>query len=264
MPKYDLVLDRRKTLTNQATNLLSFTGIINTILIAVIVALVTNKDMQTLLVYSKGYSWFLISGSVGFIAYISTIIFSLVAFYEYKWHPSHQINSKDLIEKIFRDPKKYGSDDEVLIDMKGLHQATSDNDKINSRKYMFLKFATISLVIGIIATIAVGAIILTTSSRSANLVVVTHVNNSIPDSKKYEASDFIMRVNGNNPSFTDFPGSASGVKVSLGAGSYAIIESKPESSNYSSNYSEDCTGIIRNDETKTCVVSNFRQNTSPQ
>ncbi len=62
--------------------------------------------------------------------------------------------------------------------------------------------ATISLMIGIIAIIAVGAIILTTNNISANLVVA---NNPISDSKKYGASDFIIRINGKNPSLTEFP-----------------------------------------------------------
>ena len=70
-------------------------------------------------------------------------------------------------------------------------------------------------MIGIIASIAVGAIISTTNNRWANLVVAVQVDNPISDSKKDGASDFIICINGNNPSSTEFLTSVSAVKVSL-------------------------------------------------
>jgi hypothetical protein len=68
-----------------------------------------------------------------------------------------------------------------------------------------------------------------------------------------------MHTNGNNPSLTDFPGSELGIDVKLAAGSYAIIESKPESSRYSVVYSPDCVGTIGNDETRKCIVTNIQK-----
>ena len=46
---YELLVERRKSITGQVQNLMGFTGIIQTILIALIVGLVTNKDFQSLL-----------------------------------------------------------------------------------------------------------------------------------------------------------------------------------------------------------------------
>jgi hypothetical protein len=48
--QHDLTAERRKTLTSQATNLMGFAGIVDTILIALIVALATNKDVRPVLV----------------------------------------------------------------------------------------------------------------------------------------------------------------------------------------------------------------------
>lgn len=47
--EYDLTLDRRKTLTSQATSLISFAGIIETVLVALLITLATNKDARSLL-----------------------------------------------------------------------------------------------------------------------------------------------------------------------------------------------------------------------
>jgi hypothetical protein len=59
-------------------------------------------------------------------------------------------------------------------------------------------------------------------TRIATLVVTKHVDNSISGgSANVRANDFIMHVNGNNPSPTDFPGSESGTNVAIGQGHYA-------------------------------------------
>lgn len=100
--------------------------------------------------------------------------------------------------------------------------------------------------------------------RTATLVVKkVVVNNFGPP--PVTAADFTIHVNGNNPSPTDFPGSADGVTVFLAPGPYAVTE---EFSNHSpiSNYgpyahtfSQDCVGSISNGESKECIVTNTRQ-----
>jgi hypothetical protein len=100
--------------------------------------------------------------------------------------------------------------------------------------------------------------------RTATLVVKkVVVNNFGPP--PVTAGDFTIHVNGNNPSPTDFPGSADGVTVFLAPGPYAVTE---EFSNHSpiSNYgpyfhsfSQDCVGSIGDGESKECIVTNTRQ-----
>ena len=108
------------------------------------------------------------------------------------------------------------------------------------------------------------------SERTATLIVIKNVtlqqsNNTAPisnaDRSIITANDFIMHVNGNNPSPFDFVGSESGTNISMGPGPYAVTETKPQLSVLgtsviiSSNYSKYCTGVIKDGETKTCKIS---------
>jgi hypothetical protein len=73
------------------------------------------------------------------------------------------------------------------------------------------------------------------------------------------ASDFIMHVNGNNPSPFNFPGSESGTSVSIAPGQYAVTETKPTSASslgFTATFSKDCNGEINDGDTKTCIVTN--------
>jgi hypothetical protein len=77
------------------------------------------------------------------------------------------------------------------------------------------------------------------------------------------AADFTLHVDGNNPSPADFPGSESGIDVSLAPGPYAVTETKPTipssiGHQYNSDYSSDCTGTISAGQTKTCTVTDTR------
>jgi hypothetical protein len=76
-----------------------------------------------------------------------------------------------------------------------------------------------------------------------------------------EFYDFIIHVNGNNPSPFDFPGSESGTSASIGPGPYAVTETKPSVPSlvpmlFSANYSKDCTKVLKNGENKTCTITN--------
>ena len=79
------------------------------------------------------------------------------------------------------------------------------------------------------------------------------------------ANDFIIHVNGNNPSPFDFPGSESGISVLIGPEPYAVTETKPPipslvSLLFSANYSKDCTGLLKGGENKTCTITNTIHN----
>lgn len=107
--------------------------------------------------------------------------------------------------------------------------------------------------------------------RTATLIVVKHVDNkAATDSRTSFANDFIMHVDGNNPSTNNFPGSETGTTMKLAPGEYSVTESKPENTmidaseaNYNSAYSADCVSTIEDGETKTCTVTNIRRSAPP-
>jgi hypothetical protein len=113
------------------------------------------------------------------------------------------------------------------------------------------------------------------SERNATLIVIKNVtfqqsNSSTPvsaaDRSEIIANDFIMHVNGNNPSPFDFAGSESGTNVSISQGPYAVTETKPFIPSpfqgltrelpamILANYSKDYTRIIKDAEIKTRKV----------
>lgn len=100
--------------------------------------------------------------------------------------------------------------------------------------------------------------------RTATLVVKKMVVNNIGN-PIISPADYVMHVNGNNPSPTDFPGSSAGVTVFLAPGPYAVTEdfsNHPQEPNYgvyAQSFSQDCVGSISDGESKECIVTNSRQ-----
>ena len=106
--------------------------------------------------------------------------------------------------------------------------------------------------------------------RTSTLIVIKNVtyppiNETEPTTIEvrsfFTANDFIIHVNGNNPSPFDFPGSESGTSVSIGQGPYAVTETKPSVPSllpllFSANYSKDCNGVLETEENKTCTITN--------
>jgi hypothetical protein len=155
---YDLTIDRRKTLTGQATSLMSFAGIIQTILVGLLVTLATNSAARTLLSASPYYLAVVIIAGVGFFAYILTAFFSLLAFREPKWMRIPEMPDKDplqSVEDFYSRPDSYNP----KMFARQLVQATTFHQKTNDRKYNYLVFALVSLMTGIIFT-AVGGVLL--------------------------------------------------------------------------------------------------------
>ena len=160
--EYDLTLDRRKTLTGQATSLMSFAGIIETVLVGLIIALASNKDARGLLLSSQYFDMIIVLVGIGFASYILTAIFSLLAFREPKWTKVPQLpdpNPIDSIEYFFANPSKYN----LKMFAIQLVDASTGHQKTNSRKYTYLKIALSFLMIGIIATTIGGLLMLMTS-----------------------------------------------------------------------------------------------------
>lgn len=90
------------------------------------------------------------------------------------------------------------------------------------------------------------------NTMQGTLIVTTKVNNEDGGSSK--PSDFIIKIHGNNPSISSFPGNSSGTIVKLDMGMYSITESGP--SNYNSSYSMDCSGAVMSVKTIKCEIIN--------
>ncbi|NOJ30416.1 MAG: hypothetical protein DA328_09650 [Nitrososphaeraceae archaeon] len=80
---------------------------------------------------------------------------------------------------------------------------------------------------------------------------------------QFEPQDFEFTVTGNNPSPDTFPGSSSGVVITLGAGSYDVEETDnvpsnlgPFTVNIDTTETGDCSGTISAGDSKTCTFTN--------
>jgi hypothetical protein len=69
-----------------------------------------------------------------------------------------------------------------------------------------------------------------------------------------QPSDFTIKIHGNNPSPSSFPGNSSGTIVKLDMGMYSVTESG--SSDYNSTSSMDCSGAIMSVEAVKCDITN--------
>ena len=92
----------------------------------------------------------------------------------------------------------------------------------------------------------------TNNAVQGTLVVTTKVNNEAGGSK--QPSDFTIKVHGNNPSNSSFPGNSSGTIIKLDMGMYSVTASGPPF--YNSTSSMDCSGAVMSAETIKCEISN--------
>jgi YVTN family beta-propeller protein len=95
-----------------------------------------------------------------------------------------------------------------------------------------------------------------TSQPGTLLITKQVVNDGSGDA---EPSDFTITVDGNNPTPSSFDGSSSGTSVQLFEGRYKVTESGPNSnsnSNYTAKLSKECSGNMREGESKKCTITN--------
>ena len=85
------------------------------------------------------------------------------------------------------------------------------------------------------------------------LIVTKKVINEGGGNSK-QPSDFTIKIHGNNPSPSSFPGNSSGTIVKLDMGMYSVTESG--SSDYNATSSMDCSGAIMSVETVKCDITN--------
>jgi Prealbumin-like fold domain len=90
------------------------------------------------------------------------------------------------------------------------------------------------------------------NTLQGTLVVTTKVNNEGGGSS--EPSDFTIKVHGNNPSISSFPGNSSGTVVKLDMGMYSVTASGPPF--YNSTSSMECSGAVMSSETIKCDIYN--------
>ena len=103
-------------------------------------------------------------------------------------------------------------------------------------------------------------------NETSSSPAVTGVNNKVQgtlivtkkvidegDGNSKQPSDFTIKIHGNNPSPSLFPGNSSGTIVKLDMGMYSVTESGP--SGYNSTSSMDCSGAIMSVETVKCDMT---------
>jgi hypothetical protein len=160
---YEQLVDRRKTISSQAQNITGFTGIIQTIVIGLIVALVTNNDAVSLLKDISGLEYLKLLLIIGFISYIITILLALIAFWEGRIYIVPQLGGsttlrkyQDRISVYLNDPKIYDLETAIIQYGESIDNLLEENKK--RRKILF--FSLTFLFIGIIATLGGGFFIL--------------------------------------------------------------------------------------------------------
>lgn len=164
--QYKLVVDRRNTLSGQAAQLMTFAGIIQTILVGLMIALATSETARTLLAanpYAQTIPWVI---AIGFAMYLATAITAILSYRETLMMlvpapiPNCEKQSEDQwkveLDAIHANPS--------LLWIEGLElqllTAIKQNTARNKAKYRLLQAGYIFLVIGIVLTGLAGYLIL--------------------------------------------------------------------------------------------------------
>jgi hypothetical protein len=169
--QYDLILTRRNTLNTQASSLMSFGGIINTVLVGLLVALGTNPNGRTLLMSNPYFQYISVCIGIGFVMYILASGLSLSAFIEVPWTPAPQIVYKPSAGKdelrTFKELRKefegYQQDPSTItvVDYEmQLAKAILSHLTTNKRKYYLVVSGFLLLIVGILFTALAGLLIL--------------------------------------------------------------------------------------------------------
>jgi uncharacterized repeat protein (TIGR01451 family)/LPXTG-motif cell wall-anchored protein len=96
---------------------------------------------------------------------------------------------------------------------------------------------------------------ITNDDIAPQLTVIKHVVNDNGGTKN--AGNFTMNVTGTSVSNSSFPGSESGITVTLNVGAYSVDETA--TSGYTKTLGDSCSGTIVLGETKTCTITNDDQ-----
>jgi hypothetical protein len=169
--QYDLILSRRNTLNTQASSLMTFGGIINTVLVGLLIALGSSANGKPLLMSNPFIQYIGICIGFGFVLYIFAVVLSLSAFIEVPWVPAPQIvykpdyktNETDFFSKLKTEFETYDQNPSkipiVLYELQ-LSQAILSHLKTNKRKFYLIAIGFILLIVGIILTALAGLLML--------------------------------------------------------------------------------------------------------
>jgi hypothetical protein len=160
---YDLTLDRKKTLTGQATSLLSFTGIIQTVFLGLIITLATNTQAKNALLVGWTHPIIVTLLAIGFVAFIITIGLAFLAFSEPKWVPAPKTLTgnteedwKKQLDDYIQDPSTVPVEIYELQLMNGI----TYHKNINSYKHQVLRAAYLFFAISLFLMAILGFFII--------------------------------------------------------------------------------------------------------
>ena len=151
--QYTLISGRTETLATRAQQLLSFGGIANAILVAIIVQ-VTNPNSRTFLTENINLSLLGTVVITGVIFYVLSVFFSLLAFRTKKYMPVPQIGSK-FVDAVISGTTKL---DKGLL-LRQIAEAIDYHQNLNDKKYLWLLLGTICLLIAVVFTAILGIIL---------------------------------------------------------------------------------------------------------
>lgn len=165
MKLYDLTLDRRKTLSSQASSLLSFTGIIQAVFLGLLITLATNTQARETLLAGQNHTIIVNLLAIGFVTFIITISLALLAYFERKWVPAPVVLFGTDENEWGRKLKEYISNPDNIpvegYEMQLMHGIT-DNNRINRIKYWVLFVAYVFLLVSLFLLAFVGFYIIAT------------------------------------------------------------------------------------------------------
>ena len=151
-----IVTERSTALTDRASGLLGFTGIINTVLVVIIMS-VLDQTKVNLLKDLQFFPQLRSAVILGFIFYLISTIFSLQAFRVTKYFPAPRIGSVKFIEAVFN------AQSEPVLSKKHLsiqlYDAIQYYNKENINKFNYLLVGALSLTIAIVFTSMIGIIL---------------------------------------------------------------------------------------------------------
>lgn len=146
---------RTEYLNDKAHNLLGFDGIINSILVALVVLIAKDESTRKLLLSSSYFNCMNAFLILGFFCYIFSTIFALLSFRVMKYKRAPAIDSIEFIQEIHRGSAHLSSEHLSIQ----IFEATRYTDRVNKKKYDFLIFATIFLLIAIVCTAIIGILV---------------------------------------------------------------------------------------------------------
>jgi len=157
--EYDLTLDRRKTLTGQASTLMAFAAVIESILGSLIASLATSTSARQGFDSIPYHNWVLAGFVVAFLGFMASAAAALLAFREERWFRTPAVPGPDVngnIEILF----DHGGDTQWKLFAYQLNDATVKHQAVNDSKFLLLKIAQWALFVGVLAVGSSGIVVL--------------------------------------------------------------------------------------------------------